>query len=496
MHTVGYYRNSITTEKQKLSIKMQLDHADVAAKNHRLVIDHEFIDSETSAMKKKAEEREELTLLMDWIDRGKVANLLVYRRDRLARNLNEHLTIYRKLKAQNVNVIFTSGNEVPMLYTDEGELIETILAGYNQEEGKRIVKKLVESRESMARDGLKAAGPQSFGYKVNPSKAGDQIKLEEEEKVIVQIFEDFVYKDFNKFSDFVRHVNNYSQKTKKQLWHDSDLKSILKNALYKGIRVYVSGGQTIVSDKAQHLRMVSDKLWEEAQLKLESRPKKTKKTKESQDDLVFLFDVKCGECGEHMTNIRNKYNDDIKGYYKCKAHPHLKFEKTRLEMMIFLETTNYLKNLSHQYTLEIFKKDIVEETRKLAHVLILLKTQIENLSQTLNEKTLMWIEQQDNQELSDLLLQLDKKLETSRKGHEYLEKKIFRLKQLPKKAEQFIQNSELPDLLNINRDQNKLKNEIIPGIIAEIAISDSNLDITFKHPFKYSIAEAMSFENT
>ncbi|WP_255351071.1 recombinase family protein, partial [Geobacillus sp. ZGt-1] len=48
MKTVAYYRNSISKEKQKLSIEMQMQHVhEVAAKN-RLLIDDEFMDRETS----------------------------------------------------------------------------------------------------------------------------------------------------------------------------------------------------------------------------------------------------------------------------------------------------------------------------------------------------------------------------------------------------------------------------------------------------------------
>ncbi|WP_263364234.1 recombinase family protein [Geobacillus zalihae] len=53
MKTVAYYRNSISKEKQKLSIEMQMQHVhEVAAKN-RLLIDDEFMDRETSARKKE-----------------------------------------------------------------------------------------------------------------------------------------------------------------------------------------------------------------------------------------------------------------------------------------------------------------------------------------------------------------------------------------------------------------------------------------------------------
>ncbi|WP_349305572.1 recombinase family protein [Bacillus sp. FJAT-49736] len=156
---MAYYRNSISKEKQKLSIEMQKDHVKKLARAKNLLIDEEYSDDETSARKTKLTEREQLTRLLHDIEKGKVETLIVYSRCRLARNVHQYMQVYATLKDKEIEVLFAGDHEFPMLYTEEGELIERIMAAFNQHEADNLVKKLKDAKRTKARKGLHAVGP-------------------------------------------------------------------------------------------------------------------------------------------------------------------------------------------------------------------------------------------------------------------------------------------------------------------------------------------------
>ncbi|WCN38660.1 recombinase family protein [Aneurinibacillus uraniidurans] len=137
MLTVAYYRRSSTIQEH--SIEMQRFKALQCSIKHSLIIDQEFIDDAVSARQTNIQERKALHQILDLVDQGKVKNLIVYKRDRLARNTLQHLLIYHKLRAQKVNVIFTAEQELSMEYTPIAEFFELILGSMLQREGEQII---------------------------------------------------------------------------------------------------------------------------------------------------------------------------------------------------------------------------------------------------------------------------------------------------------------------------------------------------------------------
>lgn len=115
---------------------MQKDHVKELADANSEVIDVHFSDDDTSARKTQTEERLNMNALLKEIERGTISRLIVYSRCRLARNVIQYMKLYRTLRKFNVNVLFAAKYEFPMIYTAEGELIERILAAFNQQEAK------------------------------------------------------------------------------------------------------------------------------------------------------------------------------------------------------------------------------------------------------------------------------------------------------------------------------------------------------------------------
>lgn len=100
--TVAYYRSS--TDLQEHSIEMQRSKAMYTSLERRIIIDEEFVDEKVSARKHNWRKRPALQQLVAQIEQGIIENLVVYKRDRLARNLG---SIYNCMNYLS-NIIFMS----------------------------------------------------------------------------------------------------------------------------------------------------------------------------------------------------------------------------------------------------------------------------------------------------------------------------------------------------------------------------------------------------
>lgn len=152
--TVAYFRNS--TDLQENSIQMQKSMALHYSSKKRIIIDEEFEDVDTSARKRSLKDRPGISKIMKQIGHGLIEGIVVYKRDRLARNIQEHLELYQLFKNHGITVHFTSQNEVPMMYTPVGEYLETILGAMAEHEGKQIALRILETRIANYTKGIKS----------------------------------------------------------------------------------------------------------------------------------------------------------------------------------------------------------------------------------------------------------------------------------------------------------------------------------------------------
>ena len=94
--TISYYRSS--TSLQENSILMQRSRVVHYSMQKKIPIDEEYIDEYISSRKITLLERPAMAKLIKDIEMGIVDRILVYKRDRLARDLSEHLKLYELFK--------------------------------------------------------------------------------------------------------------------------------------------------------------------------------------------------------------------------------------------------------------------------------------------------------------------------------------------------------------------------------------------------------------
>ncbi|WP_044748898.1 recombinase family protein [Bacillus alveayuensis] len=137
MKTVAYYRSSTSLQEDSVTTQRQ-QIREYALKNH-ILIDEEYEDEFVSARKNSIKDRPGLQRMLTDIRKGLIKHLLVYKRDRLSRKLEEHIELYQLFKKHNIRVTLVAGNEPPMRFDVMGELFELFIGVMNQREAQQIM---------------------------------------------------------------------------------------------------------------------------------------------------------------------------------------------------------------------------------------------------------------------------------------------------------------------------------------------------------------------
>jgi len=97
-------------ELQETAAKRYLESIDLSGDEETIIY---LSDHDVSATKLKMDQRPKLVDLINLIEEGKVEKLIVYKRDRLARNFYEFVDLTKIFIKNNVEVVYTASNEPP-----------------------------------------------------------------------------------------------------------------------------------------------------------------------------------------------------------------------------------------------------------------------------------------------------------------------------------------------------------------------------------------------
>jgi site-specific DNA recombinase len=229
--TAAYYRSS--TKLQEESVNTQQFNVTQFALAKGYFIDKEYQDPYVSARKNTLNERPKMNELIQDIKKGKIERLLVYKRDRLARKIEEHLLLYYLFKDYNVEVIFVAENEPAMQFNIFGELMELFIGVMNQREGEQILERIKDAKLNSFLTGAKH-GNLPFGYEVVDNQIS---KKEKELEVVADIFKDWNTNEYNNLGDFERELQAKGVKRGTANWTRQNLEDALTNPIYMGMRV-------------------------------------------------------------------------------------------------------------------------------------------------------------------------------------------------------------------------------------------------------------------
>ncbi|WP_026693841.1 recombinase family protein [Peribacillus kribbensis] len=291
--TVIYIRQSLEKDKQKYSLEVQKSTCLTTAKRNNWMVDSIYNEGFLSARKTPLYDRPWLKRLLEDVKAGMIARIIVYKRDRLARNVEQYLEIIQILQDHQVQLCFSADNEPPLFHGPVGELVETLLAGLAQHEAENIVKRLITSRKDLVLKGKRAGGKPPFGYQVNK---GD-LSIDEEHKAIIRRIYQIVI-DFKGFT--LKDLNNEIKNDPLLCEYDLNAKSVIPRELHIGRLVQNFEGERYeYPGVLEDLKVVNEEEWTEANRKLTVLLPKYKEKREKYNALL-KGRVHCWKCTERV----------------------------------------------------------------------------------------------------------------------------------------------------------------------------------------------------
>lgn len=255
--------------------------------------------------------------------------------DRIAREVTYQTIIIAEILKYKKQIII---NNKDYVHNPENKFALTILGAVSELERAKIIERSMRGKIHKLKQGqVLNNGCNMYGYKYIKRTSTSPPKLvinEVEAKTTKYIFKEYV--KGASWAKLIRSLENmgFKRKNGKTLWDVVQLRSIIKNHTYSGIKYYnkmkhfkrtddplvkIKYGKKVYRDKSEWIgvsvpAIVSKEVFDKAQQRLEDNKKKYRKPFETQ---LLSGLIKCGNCGRrfiayqrYYRNKRSKKNPD------------------------------------------------------------------------------------------------------------------------------------------------------------------------------------------
>ena len=335
----------------RVSTSMQIDGYSLDAQKSRMKAfcefnEYEIVGEYEDAGKsgKSIEGRVAFNNMMEDIKSGKddVSFVLVFKLSRFGRNAADVLNSLQIMQDFGVNLICVEDGIDSS--KEAGRLMISVLSAVAEIERENIRVQTMEGRMQKAREGKWNGGFAPYGYALVDGK----LEINEEEAVAIRtIFDQYVNTDMGS-NGIAKYLENHGihkiarQNGKNPLFDASLIRRIIQNPVYCGKIAYgrrrtekVHGTRNdyrqVYKDDyllvdGLHEALVSEEVWEQAQIKVAAQAKKYEKVNSPKGEKIHLLSgiLRCPVCGAGMYGNKSikhrkdgtKYSDYF--YYGCK----------------------------------------------------------------------------------------------------------------------------------------------------------------------------------
>ena len=302
-----YVRVSTTYQVDKDSLPMQRQ--DLAAYAKLMLNTEDYVIFEDAGYSGKNTDRPKYQEMMSQIRNGVFTHLLVWKIDRISRNLLDFATMYKELK--DLGVIFVSKNEQFDTSTAMGEAMLKIILVFAELERNMTSERVTATMISRASNGLWNGGRVPYGY--NYDIETKKFSLNETEADVVRLIHDS-YEDMRSLVRESRMLNERGLRTRAgNLWNPVSLHIILHNVFYCGdyrYNVLKEGDRQKVKDESEwitvsdhHIPIVTREQKKRVISLLDANKRLDRKRNTYKSDKyvhVFAGLLFCGNCGAAM----------------------------------------------------------------------------------------------------------------------------------------------------------------------------------------------------
>ena len=302
-----YIRVSTTHQIDKDSLPMQRQ--DLIAYAKLMLNTDDYVIFEDAGYSGKNTDRPKFQEMMSQIRQGAFSHLLVWKIDRISRNLLDFATMYKELK--DLGVVFVSKNEQFDTSTAMGEAMLKIILVFAELERNITSERVTATMISRASNGQWNGGRVPYGYNYDYETKDFSINPIEAE--IVRLIHD-KYEEMRSLVRESRYLNEKGLRTRAgNLWNPVSLHIILHNIFYCGdyrYNVLKEGDRQKVKDESEwitvedhHEPIISREQKERviAMLDANKRLDRKRNTYKSEKYVhVFAGLLYCGNCGKPM----------------------------------------------------------------------------------------------------------------------------------------------------------------------------------------------------
>lgn len=179
-------------------------------------------------------DRPEMTRLREYISEGKVECVIVYKLDRLSRNLKDAVNL---VMDEWLDICHLKSVTEPIdTTTPLGKQIFYILMGFAEMEREVIRERVWSGKVTRAKEGKNAGFRPPYGYTNELGNPGNFILIEEERVILRKMIE--MYKSGKGVRVIVETLNGNGLLNRGKLWNVSTVYYILRNPFYYGQLIY------------------------------------------------------------------------------------------------------------------------------------------------------------------------------------------------------------------------------------------------------------------
>jgi Site-specific recombinases, DNA invertase Pin homologs len=248
---------SINAQKEKLTKYAEVNDWDI--------YDY-YIDEGVSG--KNIKNRPEMSRLIKDVNNDKIRNILVYKLDRLTRNVSDLINLIDLFEKQNC--AFNSQTEKIDTSNAVGRMFVKMLGIFAEFERENLAERVAFGYEQKTREGNYTNTNGVYGYNYIIGKG---LEVNEDEKEIVKdIYESYL--SGNSMLSICKKLNTEKISTKRGgIWAGSTIRSILTNPLYIGkIRYSVNNKSKQFEVAGKNIETILDeKLWKAVQNRIKKK---------------------------------------------------------------------------------------------------------------------------------------------------------------------------------------------------------------------------------
>lgn len=329
-----YVRVSTVYQIDKDSLPMMKQ--DLTAYCKYILNTEDYVIFEDAGYSGKNMDRPAYQKMMSQVRQGLFTHILVWKIDRISRNLLDFANMYAELK--ELGVTFVSKNEQFDTSTAIGEAMLKIILVFAELERNMTSERVTATMINRANNGIWNGGRVPFGYAYD--KESQTFSFDEAEQKIVRLIFD-TYEKTGSIVHTSRKLNDSGFLTRSgNVWSATAVWIILRNPWYKGVyryNYYKIPGRKAVKDKKEwvivenhHKPSIDPERFDKIQLTLtnNARYRRSPGRSNVQKNVhIFAGLLWCGECGAAFTSSPGKLH--ASGYRPSKyGCPNVRKTKT------------------------------------------------------------------------------------------------------------------------------------------------------------------------